>query len=90
MRRTACIAILSVSAILIAGCGTTQTSRVGDFSPFAGTRLDAWIAQHYPSDRYLAILDWPFSLIADTVLLPVSTMLYPYNALEGDYGQAAR
>jgi uncharacterized protein YceK len=75
MRRTACIAILSVSAILIAGCGTT---------------LDAWIAQHYPSDRYLAILDWPFSLIADTVLLPVSTMLYPYNALEGDYGQAAR
>lgn len=83
MRRITFAALMLSLSSLAGGCGTSQSASIGEFSLFAGTRLDTWIAESYPSDRILAVLDWPLSLVADTALLPVSVLLYPHSVLGG-------
>ena len=61
--------------LLVSGCGTVQTTCAGDFSLYAGSNLDLHVIERYSGERILAILDMPFSLVADTVLVPISVML---------------
>jgi uncharacterized protein YceK len=66
---------LLAAALLPAGCGTMLGSGFdGKLSPYNGTAVDfafAWGSRD-PGLKALAALDLPFSLIADTLLLPVS------------------
>lgn len=59
------------AAILASGCGTIQTVSSGELSPYAGTELDLWIAEHYDGDRVLAALDSPVSFVFDSILFPL-------------------
>jgi uncharacterized protein YceK len=89
MRKIAIAALLLSVSFIAGGCGTSQSASIWDFSPYAGTKLDTWIAENYPSDRVLAALDWPLSFVADTALLPVSALLYPHLVLGRDEEQWA-
>jgi uncharacterized protein YceK len=89
MRNIIRVALVLILCAFSGGCGTTQSAWIGEFTPFAGTKLDTWIAENYPSDRALAVLDWPFSLIADAVLLPITVLLYPYAFFGKDEDQRA-
>lgn len=69
--------------ILASGCGTVRTVSSGDFSPYAGTELDLWIAKHYDGDSVLAVLDTPFSFVFDTLLVPFYVVTL--TGAEGNY-----
>lgn len=75
MKTMVLLAALCSFAALGAGCGTVMTSSIGDFSPFAGSKLDRYALESRissPGERALAFLDMPFSIAADAVLLAVS------------------
>ena len=83
MKASFVLAIFLAVAMLTSGCGTVQTVSSGDFSPYAGTELDLWIAEHYDGDSVLAVLDTPFSFVLDTLLFPFYVVTL--TGAEGNY-----
>ena len=75
MKTMVLLAALSILAASGAGCGTVMTSSIGDFSPFAGSKLDRYALESRissPGERALAFFDMPLSIAADAILLAVS------------------
>ena len=76
-------ASLALSALCLqSGCGTVQATSAGEMTPFAGAHLDVWVYRQFPGERVLALIDYPFSLAADMVLLPFTLP----SAVAGDSG----
>ncbi|MFA5938016.1 MAG: YceK/YidQ family lipoprotein [Sinimarinibacterium sp.] len=76
---------LSIGASALSGCGTYYTKVVrNNPTPYSGTALDARVMAHYYSlghvwcglpscaDRWMFLGDLPFSLVADTLVLPLT------------------
>ncbi|HGO5814605.1 TPA: YceK/YidQ family lipoprotein [Mannheimia haemolytica] len=70
------VALLLTSSL--SGCGTLLSLGVGDCSPYSGVRANADLMSEPgpdgPALTALGIVDMPFSLVADTVLLPVTAV----------------
>ncbi len=75
--RAIAAAALVVSLLALGGCGSTQTAFYGVYEPYAGTALDTYIMRHTDSgwERFARAVDWPFSLVVDSALLPVTVLL---------------
>ena len=72
--------ILILSIIFLNGCGTYISIMDGDFGPYSGikrTTKELRINIKL-NDRdkdliiFLLLLDWPYSFVFDTILLPIS------------------
>jgi uncharacterized protein YceK len=73
MARGSVLAILTVSAISLSGCGTIGIATCGIAGPipmYFGVQADVEEAKW---------LDVPFSAVADTILLPLTTASYVTN-----------
>lgn len=58
--------LLGMASTMLSGCGTLlQLAGPGDYEPYDGV-------QEVTSTGGLFLIDLPFSLIADTLLLPVA------------------
>lgn len=72
------LAMVFFLATSLSGCGTLLSLGLGDCSPYSGVRADAeMMSEPGPDGTALAaagIIDLPFSLVADTVLLPVTAI----------------
>lgn len=72
------LAVFGLLASSLSGCGTLLSLGVGDCSPYSGVRANTNLMSEPGPDRAaltaLGILDMPFSLIADTVLLPITAI----------------
>lgn len=78
---------LSLCAMSLSGCGTCYTKVVrNDPTPYSGTALDARVIAHYYSlghvwcglpscaQEWMFLGDLPFSLVADTLVLPLTVV----------------
>ncbi len=88
-RARALVASLVLALPLLGGCGTVVSMTFqrpseprlgGGLSPlraiYCGVALDVWLLEEGPAAaRALAIVDLPFSLLADTALLPFTAVL---------------
>jgi uncharacterized protein YceK len=80
MTRSAIRALSALLFLALAGCATSMTTKELIFEPYAGTKLDTYVIQSRASssaERLGAIVDYPFSFVADTALLGVSFLASP-------------
>ncbi len=73
---TAFIFLMTLSSCATIGSLTTEPEDTGNVVIFSGTRTDlgsAWTFMH------MGIIDWPFSLVADVVVLPYTIPKSIYN-----------
>ncbi|AHG79496.1 hypothetical protein X875_8780 [Mannheimia varigena USDA-ARS-USMARC-1388] len=72
------LVVIALLATSLSGCGTLLSFGVGDCSPYSGVRANADLMSEPGPDgaalTALGIVDMPFSLVADTVLLPVTAI----------------
>ena len=75
MRKAFLVALVTLGLGLLSGCGTILSTSAGELTPFSGARLDAWVMNSRMStagDTALAVMDFPFSLAGDGLLLPIT------------------
>ena len=72
--RACCLAVLLLLVVGQVGCGTLNNF-LWDFpgTPFGGVQTDiGWMATINPFIMIAAIIDTPFSLVADVLFLPIT------------------
>jgi uncharacterized protein YceK len=79
MKDLRALALVMAATLSCAGCGTINDLTKGDGGQriYGGVRQDAGMIQASNSDTpvVLGILDFPFSFVLDTALLPVTLII---------------
>lgn len=70
------LASILALAFSLSGCGTLLSLGLGDCSPYSGVRADVDLMGEPVDDGVaaLGLIDLPFSLVADTALLPITAI----------------
>lgn len=77
-----------LASIGLCGCGTTRATTSGIMEPFAGSKLDTYIFSSPDASTLESVgaaVDYPFSIVADTVLLVFTVGANPQRITHLEY-----
>lgn len=64
------------SSIISSGCATVATKSHGGWGvPYSGLRCDAMLTPHEADLHYSLVVDYPLTIVADTLVLPVDLIM---------------